>query len=108
MAIARYWLTDKTAPFATFLNLLDAYYHPEIRHENFDALVQRARAAQVNDEELATFKQQFEQLLKGHREGLHPKALATAAGYDQRNDEEFLAWLWGELYPGEEVPGGGV
>ncbi|MGZ0149920.1 hypothetical protein ACXJJ3_22865 [Kribbella sp. WER1] len=105
MAIARYWLTDKDAPFATVLNFLEAYFHPEIRDDNFQDLVQRVSSAVPEDTELVTFKRELIQLLLGDREGLHPKALATAAGYDQRSDDEFLSWFWHELYPHEPTPG---
>ncbi|HZX04026.1 hypothetical protein [Kribbella sp.] len=44
-------------------------------------------------------------LLRGDRQGLHPGAISTAAQYDEWNtDDEFLAWLWNELYPGEPLP----
>jgi hypothetical protein len=104
MAISRYWLTDKNAPFATVLNFLDAYYHPEVHDDNFHRLVQRAALARDDDIELADFKRGLVQLLLGEREGLHPKALSTAAAYDQSSDDEFLKWLWHELYPSEPLP----
>jgi len=106
--INRYWLTDKSAPFATFLNFLDKYYHPEIRHQNFGELVDRANSEQM-DGEMARFHSEFVQLLQGHRDGLHPKAIFTAAEYDDwENDDDFLVWLWRELYPDERVPRPGI
>jgi hypothetical protein len=53
---------------------------------------------------MATFRDELVKLLEGNREGLHPQALGLAAEYDQWNDDEFLAWLWQELYPDEPVP----
>ncbi|MEV8377560.1 hypothetical protein AB0P21_32785 [Kribbella sp. NPDC056861] len=102
--IERYWLKDKTAPFAVFLNFLEKYYHPEIRYDNFEALIRRAKADREDDADLAVFKQEFVRLIKGDREGLHPLALSTAAEYDERNDDEFLATLWRQLYPGAVPP----
>ncbi|MFD7153203.1 hypothetical protein ACFV9C_01305 [Kribbella sp. NPDC059898] len=104
MAIARYWLTEDDGPFAAVLNVLEAFYHPGSRYDNFEVFVQRARAAVPEDVELANFRRELVQLLQGEREGLHPKALATAAAYDQRNDDEFPQWLWCELYPSEPLP----
>ncbi|GAA1590594.1 hypothetical protein [Kribbella karoonensis] len=108
MAIGRYWLADKDAPYATVLNLLEAYFHPEIRDDNFQDLVLRARSADPEDIELATLKRELIRLLQGDRDGLHPKALATAAAYDQRSDDEFLQWLWHEVYPSEPVTASGT
>jgi hypothetical protein len=100
-----YWLKDKTVPFATFLNVLQAYYHPEIRHDNYAMLIARAREARPDDVKMATFKRELIKLLKGRREGLRPHAIDVAAAYDDFDtDDEFLAWLWHELYPDEVVP----
>jgi hypothetical protein len=104
--IDMYWLKDKTAPFATFLSLIQAYYHPEVRNDEFDLLVGRARANRPDDLQLATFKQEFVSLLEGDREGLHPEAIDAATEYDEWDtDDEFLVWLWQQLYPNEPVPG---
>ncbi|MGW6198793.1 hypothetical protein ACWF0M_21795 [Kribbella sp. NPDC055110] len=103
--IAKYWLRDGGGPFATFLVVVDTYYHPEVRNENFDALIHRARANRPDDDQMATFKSELAQLLQGERHGLHPAAISTAAQYDEWNtDDEFLAWLWHELYPSEPIP----
>ncbi|MGZ0147884.1 hypothetical protein ACXJJ3_12510 [Kribbella sp. WER1] len=103
-----YWLKDKGAPFATFLGVVQAYYHPEVRNENFALMSQRARSAGPDDVEWATFKKEFVQLLQGHREGLRPGAIDVAAEYDEwSSDDEFLAWLWHELYPDEPMPAPG-
>lgn len=104
--IDMYWLKDKDAPFATFLSVVQAYYHAEIRNDNFEALPRRAQRDRADDVEMATFKQEFIRLLEGDREGLHPEALDVAAAYDDfENDDEFLVWLWQQLYPNEPVPG---
>jgi hypothetical protein len=100
--IDRYWLKDKSVPFAILLNMLQKYYHPEV--DDFEELVDRARQFDADDGEMATFKEELVKLLEGNREGLHPQALGHAAGYDQRNDDEFLVWLWHELYPAEPLP----
>ncbi|MGW7681289.1 hypothetical protein ACWGID_11145 [Kribbella sp. NPDC054772] len=103
--IERYWLDDKSVPFGTLLRYLEKYYSPEIHHDNFEFLLSRARLGDPADAGMATFKDELSRLLRGDREGLHPKAIITAAEYDEwDSDDEFLAWLWHELYPEEAVP----
>ncbi|HZX03628.1 hypothetical protein [Kribbella sp.] len=103
--IDMYWLTDPNAPFATFLNVVQAHYHPEIRNDNFGLLVQWAREAGPDDVKMATFKKELTQLLEGDRAGLRAGAIDVAAAYDDWDtDDEFLAWLWHELYPSEPLP----
>jgi hypothetical protein len=104
--IESYWLRDKNVPFATFLGMMQSYYHPEIRNDMFGKLLQRARASEPDDVQMATFKQELVRLLEGDREGLHPEAVETATDYDDWDtDDEFLMWLWQQLYPDEPVPG---
>lgn len=103
--IDMYWLTDKDVPFATFLNVVQAHYHPEVRNDNYELLVRWARDAGPDDVRMATFKSELTQLLEDHREGLRPGAIDVAAAYDDWDtDDEFLAWLWHELFPNEPVP----
>src|SRR5882757_6202298 len=103
--ITMYWLKDPDAPFATFLSIVQTYYHPEVRNENFAALPRRARENRSDDDDMTTFKQEFVRLLQGDREGLHPRALSVAAAYDDWDtDDEFLVWLWHELYPDDPLP----
>lgn len=100
--IERYWLDDNSVPFATFLRYLEIYYSPEVHYDNYESLVARAKLGEPGDAGMATFKNELVSLLKGDREGLHPQAIATAAEYDDwKNDDEFLRWLWHELYPSE-------
>jgi IS5 family transposase len=103
--IERYWLDDKSVPFGTFLRYLEKYYSPEVHDDNFELLVSRARLAAPEDAGMATFKDELSRLLRGDREGLHPHAIITAAEYgDWKTDDEFLLWLWRELYPDEATP----
>ena len=103
-----YWLDDKGAPFATFLTCLQSYYHPEVRNDNFAVFAEHARRNPPGDPVIVTFKQELTRLLRGDREGLHPAAIGVAAEYDDFDtDDEFLVWLWQELYPGESVPRSG-
>jgi hypothetical protein len=103
--IPRVWLHDKSVPFATFLRYMETYYHPEIYYDNYESLVARAKLGDPGDAGMATFKDELVRLLKGDREGLHPLAIATAAAYDEwKTDDEFLRWLWHELYPSEPAP----
>jgi hypothetical protein len=103
--IPRVWLHDKSLPFGTFLRYMETYYHPEIYYDNFESLVARARLGDGGGPGMAIFKDELGRLLKGDREGLHPLAIATAAAYDEWDtDDEFLRWLWHELYPSEPAP----
>ena len=99
-----YWLEDDSVSFATFLTVIQAYYHPEVRLDNFDELIQLARRGE-GGERMAIFKDELTRLLVGDREGLRPTAISVAAGYDDwATDDEFLEWLWHELYPDEPAP----
>ncbi|TDD51874.1 hypothetical protein E1263_29715 [Kribbella antibiotica] len=103
--IGRYWLSDRSVPFGMFLNFMEIYYSPDVRNDLYDDLVARARLADSGDAGMATFKKELVRLLKGDREGLHSSAIFTAAEYDEWDtDDEFLRWLWRELYPSELVP----
>ncbi|MEV5960592.1 hypothetical protein AB0L70_02435 [Kribbella sp. NPDC051952] len=54
---------------------------------------------------MKTFKQELVRLLSGERDGLPADALSTAADRDDWDtDDEFLTWLWHELYPDEPQP----
>jgi hypothetical protein len=103
--IERYWLDDHSVPFGMFLRFMEIYYNPEIYYDNYQLLVARAKLGDPGDADMATFKDELGRLLKGDREGLHPLAIATAAEYDDWDtDDEFLRWLWHELYPSEPAP----
>ena len=106
--IESYWLRDSGAPFATFLSVIQSYYHPEIRNDKFEKLLRRARASDPADVQMAAFKEELIRLLHGDRGGLHPEAIETATDYDDwETDDEFLEWLWQQLYPDEAVPSAG-
>lgn len=99
------WMRNKEAPFATFLSFIYSYYHPEARDDNFDALVQAAQQTESVDADMGVFKHELTRLLEGDCEGLPPGAVHLAAEYDDfASDDEFLVWLWHQLYPKEPVP----
>jgi hypothetical protein len=101
-----YWLSDRTAPFATFLTIAQTYLHPESRDDDGASLQRRAQADLPDDPEIRTFRAELVRLLSGDREGLQPWAIEFATDYeDQDTDDEFLEWLWQTLYPNEPVPG---
>ncbi len=103
-----YWLKHRDAPFATFLSVVQTHLHSEADPGNFSALKRRAQGDRQDDTELQTFKAEFLRLLKGERDGLTGDALSLAAdGDDWKTDDEFLVWLWRELYPGEALPAEG-
>ncbi|MFD7154309.1 hypothetical protein ACFV9C_06915 [Kribbella sp. NPDC059898] len=103
--VDRYWLDGRDGPFATFLSYVQSYYHPEVRYDNFSTFVEYARKNPVDDPDLLTFKHELVRLLRGEHDGLDPMALSVAAEYDDfDSDDEFLAWLWHELYPDEALP----
>lgn len=101
-----YWRKDtaRTVPFSALLSMVEAYYHPEVRHDNYPALISRARKNRPDDADMQRFKQDLISLLTGDREGLHPQALTQASWYDEEDDTAFLKQLWLDLYPDEPVP----
>lgn len=99
-----YWLEDRSVPFATFLATIQNHYHPDSDRDAFDELVELARSGR-GGERMAIFKAELARLVGGDRDGLRPNAISVAASYDEwATDDEFLTWLWNELYPGEPVP----
>jgi hypothetical protein len=100
-----YWLKHRDAPFATFLSVVQTHLHSEADPDNLLALKRRAQADRTDDTELQTFKAEFSRLLKGDREELPSDALSLAADGDGwKTDDEFLQWLWQQLYPDQPVP----
>jgi len=101
-----YWRgdTEKVVPFSTLLSFVEKFYHPEIRNDNYDVLISRARKNRADDSDMKRFKQDLTALLTGDREGLHPQALTQAAWYDEEDDTAFLQRLWRDLYPDEPIP----
>jgi hypothetical protein len=101
----RVWLHLNDFPFATILNFMETYLHPEIRYDNFTYLIRRVAIDAPDDSELATFKSEFRQLLAGDDRLLYPPALRVAAGYEDEGDDRlFLTRLWRKLYPLEQPP----
>lgn len=79
---------------------------PEVRLDNFCELVGLARSGR-GGVEMVTFKEELARLVSGDRQGLRPNAILNAAEYDDwSSDDEFLTWLWSELYPNEALPSG--
>ncbi|TCC43407.1 hypothetical protein [Kribbella sindirgiensis] len=102
-----YWLKHSDAPFATFLAVVQSHLHSEADPDNFAALKRRAQSDRPDDAELQTFRSELSRLLAGDREGLPSDAIGLAAdGDDWSTDDEFLLWLWQQLYPNEPVPSG--
>jgi hypothetical protein len=100
-----YWLKHRDAPFATFLAVVQAHLHSEADPDNLAALKRRAQADRPDDTELQTFRAELLQLLTGDRQDLPGDAISLAAdGDDWETDNEFLLWLWHELYPSEPAP----
>jgi len=84
--------------------MVETYYHPEIRNDNYPSLISRARKNRSDDTDMQRFKQELTTVLMGNREGLHPQALTEAAWYDEEDDTAFLRRLWLDLYPDEPMP----
>ena len=100
-----YWLKHRDAPFATFLAVVQTHLHSEADPDNFSALKRRVQGDRADDAELQTFKGDLSRLLRGDREGLPSDAISLAADGDEWNtDDEFLLWLWQQLYPNVPVP----
>ena len=101
-----YWMQDREAPFATFLSFVYSYCHPEGRADNFSGFVQRAQRNDLHDVRMVVFRKELIRLLEGDRKGMPPGSIDLAADYDDfDNDDDFLVWLWQQLYPNEPVPG---
>lgn len=101
-----YWHGDpeRLVPFSTLLNVVETYFHPEIRYDNYDELIQRAQLDRPTDLEMQRFKQELTAVIEGRRDGLHPQALTEAAWYDEDDDTAFLLRMWHDLYPNEAPP----
>lgn len=95
-----YWRNDPGAPFATLLQLVDTYCHPEAAPGSYEELRQLAR--DPHDEEMRVFKEQLRQALFDPGE-IPEGALWTAAEFGDGSDEAFLMRLWRDLYADEPV-----
>lgn len=100
-----YWRDNKAAPFATLLQTIETYCHPEVINDAYDELINAARNAS-NHPRIVEFKQQFQIALLDPGEIPHPEALYQAGQFDDGTDQRFLRRLWRDLYPDEPVPGG--
>ncbi|GAA3138099.1 hypothetical protein JOF29_000172 [Kribbella aluminosa] len=104
-----YWLKHGDAPFATFLAVVQTHLHSEADPDNLAALKRRVQEDRPEDTELQTFQAELSQLLTGERQGLTTDAISLAADGDGWDiDDEFLGWLWNELYPSEPLPASAV
>lgn len=101
--IEPYWLTDDDAPFATMLQVIDTYCNPDAGGALWDELAELARQPEP-PARIARFKAELRSALEGRKTGLPPKAVFTAAMYDDGDEDVFLRRLWSELYPDEPVP----
>lgn len=97
--IHEYWLDDPTAPYATFLTLLNTYLDFEVYDEN--DLKERV-TRRSSQPKMQQFKEEFREVIRDP--SVLPKgALSTAAQYEDASDEAFLNRLWHELYGDEPV-----
>lgn len=100
-----FWREHPDAPFATLLNVVDTYVHPEAYDAAYDDLVSRARDPDPDDEEIRVFKHELKRALADPSQ-LPKGALFKAASYDDGSDEAFLRRLWRDLYGDEPVETG--
>ncbi|HEY3684231.1 MAG TPA: alpha/beta fold hydrolase [Streptosporangiaceae bacterium] len=98
----RFWQDVPDAPFATLLRLIETYCHPEVYNEAIDDL-KEAVELPGHSPVFDVFKDELCRALE-HPGELPEGALRDAAQYSDRSDEDFLAQLWREIYPGEPLP----
>lgn len=97
-----YWRDDPDAPFATLLQMMDTYCHPEAGPDAYDNLVAQARRPALS-ERMTRFKDELRRSLLGDKP---PKgAIGAASQYnDFSSEDEFLESLWRDLFPNEPLP----
>jgi hypothetical protein len=99
-----YWQGDNDVPFKTLLTIVRTYCHPEAAEDAYETLIRRAGKSDKYPE-MVTFKDELRRVILGDTHGLPAGALGQAAAYEDGSQEKFARRLWGDLYPGEPVPG---
>ncbi|PRX98140.1 hypothetical protein [Allonocardiopsis opalescens] len=104
-----WWYTDRSAPFAELLSLLQTCYHPDIRQagaeEELRALVQAAERGEDTGTEwnIPVFLNEL-RLAVTDPSRIPGDALDRATDHTEGNDTEFLARVWRDIYPGRPLP----
>lgn len=96
----KYWRNNPDAPFATLLNVVEGYCHPEAYDEAYDDLIERAHTG--GDDEMRRFREELRTAIDDPSR-IPRGALFHAASYDDGSDEKFLRRLWHDLYGDEPV-----
>ncbi|HLK77608.1 MAG TPA: hypothetical protein VKU77_28665 [Streptosporangiaceae bacterium] len=99
-----YWAKHPDGPFATLIAVAATYCHPEAYGEAYADLVERARSAEPDDEEIGVFKAELREAL-AHPGRLPDDELFKAVDYGDGSDERFLRRVWRDLYGDEPVAG---
>lgn len=102
MAGERWWVTNRDAPFATLVRIIETHCHPAAGDEAYEDLQQVVR----NPDRKPVFDLFKEELIEAIRDPsrVPAGALDEAAQYDDGSDAKFLARLWRDLYPDEPLP----
>jgi len=100
----RYWQQDPDAPFATLLDLVETYCHPEAYDEAYDDFKVAVHLPE-RDPIFDRFKEQLAEAIRDPSQ-VPVDALLRAAVYPDGSAEKFLTRLWRDLYPGEPLPTG--
>ena len=101
---AFYWERHPDGPFATLIAVATTYCGPDAYDGAYQDLVRRARAADVDDDEMRVFKAELRQAL-ADTGALPDEELFEAVEYDDGSDERFLRRVWRDLYGDEPVGG---
>ena len=100
-----YWERHPHGPFATLIAVAATYCGPDAYDGAYDDLINRARAPELDDEEIGAFKAELQQALADPSQ-LPGDELSHAVEYGDGSDEAFLRRLWHDLYgeqPGTEA-----
>jgi hypothetical protein len=102
-----YWARNPRPPFATLIAVAATYCHPEAYDRAYHDLIDRARSAAPDDEEIRVFKSQLRVAL-ADPSLLPGDELFKAVDYGDGSDERFLRRLWRDLDGDEPAAGGSV
>jgi len=99
-----YWARKPQPPFATLIAVAATYCHPEAYDRAYQDLLDRARSAEPDDEEIRVFKNELREALADPSR-LPDSELFKAVDYGDGSDQAFLRRLWHDLYGNEPAAG---
>ena len=99
-----YWARRPQPPFATLIAVAATHCHPEAYDHAYQDLLDRARSAEPDDEEIRVFKNELREALADPSR-LPDDELFKAVDYGDGGDQAFLRRLWRDLYGDEPAAG---